>query len=176
MSSFLTRIFESAPKLEAWRLHLRDAERSVKKLRDACAPALEHSTLLAAAWVDLKSNPSPALCRSVMALHAQEASAAVAANALQGQISAEKNARIAAGRDKFLAAVAETRASLEAARAKIVSEDAARSADLGEPVESSGPLETIQRKLDQLDRAVSYSTVDLENSRGALRNVVGGEA
>ncbi len=173
--SFLTRLFDENPKLQEWRAHLRAAEKSVEKLRGACAPAIEHGTLLAAARAEMQADPTPARCLKVMLLLSQTEAAALTVNQFQGMIAAQKSERIAAGRDKFLAAVAETRTSLEAAREKIIAEDATRSADLGEPVESTGPLESLDRKLAQVAGAVSYANFDFENARNSLRSIVGGE-
>lgn len=175
MSSFLSRVLDANPKLAEWRSHLQAADRSVAKLRTAGAAAFEHHRLLAEARAEFTADPTPARCSKVMLLLSQTEAAAVTVNEIQGQIAIEKNSRIAAGRAKFLAAIDETRASLESAREKIIAEDATRSADLGEPVESSAPLESIGRKLAQLDRAAGYANADLEIARGAFRAVVGGE-
>ena len=88
-------------------------------------------------------------------------------------INEQRRALIAKAKLKFLAAVEELRAGLKKSAKEIQARDLQQSEEMGEPMESTAPLNAISKKLNQLDSAVGYFEMDPSSAVGSLSTVIG---
>ena len=160
------------PALKNLEVELDGVEKKLARFRQAAEPAQSFGDSIAAVATAFINAPTPERCKAWIAAEA----------ARQGAFEVSQRARdIAAGlqtellndlRPQIRAAIDELLVGLAEQRAKVVTDDAAKSAEYGEDVHSTGVLKALDRKVDALEQGKGWVDSDPARSVATMRGVL----
>jgi hypothetical protein len=172
MHALLARL-TGKPAIGNWKDHVAAVEKDLVKVKAAFAPAFLHEQQLTEARLACAANPSPERCAKWLSLEATKPAAFAIEQFAIAALEGRRHEGMATGAAKFSDACAEARAELERRLTEIVADDQARTAEIGEPVESVAAKASIARRLEQIESAQAWFTNDEDRARGTLSTALG---
>ena len=161
--------------IKNWRDHERDVEKSTSKISAFFIAASEHAQIVAAAMAEFTKNPTPASFAKWRDAETQRPAMFAISQRLRDLAATEREvALLDGGPAKLLAAVAAAEKELDDKEAAIRADDARRSEEIGEPVETTAAFAVIERMREKLRMARMYCPSKFHEARTALNTVLGG--